>query len=87
MSEFDEMIKQANLAHIELIKNIEQQKEEAICYAKKCIYVYNNLVFDDLNILKSFIDYDNIDLEFKKNLFYYKCCLNENFSVKKNFIN
>jgi len=85
MSEFDEMIKRANQDYIDLIVKLEQQKEDKICCDKKCIYIYNNFVYDDLDVLKKFIDFDNIDEQFKQNLFYYKSCLNANFCIKKSF--
>lgn len=86
MEDYDKMLKNAEIEYLENIKNIKIMKENHIFKDKQLIYIYNNRAYDDLDILKNNIDYDKIDDFFKKNLFYYKSCLNDNYSIKKFFI-
>lgn len=86
MSDYDIMLKNAEDSYKTTIKNIETLKENAMFLNKHCVYIYANNCFDSLDLLKQAINYDSIDDEFKKNLFYYRSCLNHNFSIKKYFI-
>lgn len=86
MSDYDIMLKNAEDSFKTTVRNIKTLKENAMFLDKHCVYIFGNNCFDSLEILKEAIKYEEIGAEFKKNLFYYRSCLNHNFNVKKYFV-
>jgi hypothetical protein len=76
MESINQKIVDAQNDYNDKIKNLLKEKEDLFFQDKKVLYVYNNCVFDDIEILKDKLQLQNVNPEMIKNIKIFKTYLN-----------